>query len=167
MRKLPVRTGLLLLQTLFLSSPAAAETAQVPTVPCCHNWQEVYHPEERHEEIVCVDADVIPTRNGAHISIAILWKIRCIMVTGVLPATTSLTTPPIPTGSVLSAALQLQRTLTIPLLLTMDKYEAQAASYVQSRSIRSGYLLGGETLIPDGSARLIFSLSSNYRISVK
>lgn len=49
----------------------------------------------------------------------------------------------------------------------MDKYEAQAASYVQSRSIRSGYLLGGETMIPDGSARLIFSLSSNYRISVK
>ena len=98
---------------------------------------------------------------------AILRKMRCIMVTGVLPATTSLTTPPIPTGSVLSAALQLQRTLTIPLLLTMDKYEALAASYVQSLSIRSGYLLGGETLIPDGSARLIFSLSSNYRISVK
>lgn len=54
-----------------------------------------------------------------------------------------------------------------PLLLTMDKYEAQAASYVQSRSIRSGYLLGGETLSPDGSARLIFGLSCDYRISVK
>lgn len=65
------------------------------------------------------------------------------------------------------AALQLQGTLTIPLLLTMDKYEAQAASYVQSRSIRSGYLLGGETLSPDCSARLIFGLSCDYRISVK
>ena len=61
MRKLPVRTGLLLLQTLFLPSPAAAETEQVPTVPCCHNWPEVHHPEEGREEIVCVDADVIPT----------------------------------------------------------------------------------------------------------
>lgn len=89
------------------------------------------------------------------------------MVTGVLLATASLTNPPMPTGSVLSAALQLQETLTIPLLLTMDKYEAQAASYVQSRSIRSGYLLGGETLSPDCSARLIFGLSCDYRISVK
>lgn len=53
MRKLPVRTSLLLLLTLFLPFPTAAETEQVPTVPCCHNWQEVYHPEEGHEEIVC------------------------------------------------------------------------------------------------------------------
>ncbi len=48
--------------------------------------------------------------------------------------------------------------MNAPLILTMPKYEAQAASYVQSKNIQTGIILGGETLIPDSSVGLIFGL---------
>ncbi len=43
-----------------------------------------------------------------------------------------------------------------PLILTMKKYEQQAADYIQGESIRQGIILGGDTLIPDASVNKIF-----------
>ncbi len=52
----------------------------------------------------------------------------------------------------------LAATMNAPLILTMEKYESQAANYIQSRNIQTGITLGGETLIPDNSINLIFGL---------
>ncbi len=52
----------------------------------------------------------------------------------------------------------LAATMNAPLVLTMEKYEAQATNYIQSKNIRNGIVLGGETLIPDNSINLIFGL---------
>ena len=43
-----------------------------------------------------------------------------------------------------------------PLILTMTKYEAQAADYIQGQGIKSGVVLGGEKLISAASVDKIF-----------
>ena len=51
-------------------------------------------------------------------------------------------------------------TLKAPLILTMTKYEAQAAEYVQTQQIEKGIVLGGETLISDDAIRTIFAMAA-------
>ena len=51
-------------------------------------------------------------------------------------------------------------TLQAPLILTMTKYEAQAAEYVQTQQIEKGIVLGGETLISDDAIRTIFAMAA-------
>ncbi len=46
-------------------------------------------------------------------------------------------------------------TMNAPLILTMEKYESQAAAYIQSNTISKATILGGEKLIPDTSVDLI------------
>ena len=48
-------------------------------------------------------------------------------------------------GGALAAAMD------APLILTMEKYESQAAEYIQEQPIREAIILGGEGLIPDTS----------------
>ena len=43
-----------------------------------------------------------------------------------------------------------------PLILTMTKYESQAADYIQSQGITTGMVLGGEKLISEDSIQKIF-----------
>ena len=50
----------------------------------------------------------------------------------------------------------LAATMNAPLILTMEKYEAKAAEYIQSKGIASGTILGGEKLIPESSINKIF-----------
>ena len=47
--------------------------------------------------------------------------------------------------------------MNAPLILTMAKYEGQAAGYIQGKEIRSAVVLGGEKLIPEASVNLIFN----------
>ncbi len=47
-------------------------------------------------------------------------------------------------------------TLDAPLILTMTKYEAEAAAYSEAVGLTAGIVLGGEGLISDASARMIF-----------
>ncbi len=51
----------------------------------------------------------------------------------------------------------LAATMGAPLILTMEKYEQQATDYIQAKNIRSGFVLGGEKLIPDTSVKTIFN----------
>ena len=50
----------------------------------------------------------------------------------------------------------LATTMNAPLILTMAKYEAKAAEYVQSKGIAGAVILGGEKLIPQTSINTIF-----------
>ena len=50
----------------------------------------------------------------------------------------------------------LAATMDAPLILTMDKYEARAAEYLQAQPIREATILGGESLIPEKSVEKIF-----------
>lgn len=50
----------------------------------------------------------------------------------------------------------LATTMNAPLILTMAKYEAKAAEYVQSKGIAGAVILGGEKLIPQTSIDTIF-----------
>ncbi len=52
----------------------------------------------------------------------------------------------------------LAATMGAPLILTMEKYETQAASYIQGQSIKTGIILGGEKLIPNSSVNTIFAM---------
>ncbi len=52
----------------------------------------------------------------------------------------------------------LAATMGAPLILTMEKYETQAASYIQGQSIKTGIILGGEKLIPNASVSTIFGV---------
>ncbi len=54
--------------------------------------------------------------------------------------------------------------INAPLILTMDKYEQQAASYIQSNAICNGLVLGGEKLISDNAVRKIFDMSEDMAI---
>ena len=57
--------------------------------------------------------------------------------------------------------------LNAPLILTMTKYETQAAGYVQGKGIENGMVLGGTGLISDDSVRKIFKMSPNRTITEK
>ena len=57
--------------------------------------------------------------------------------------------------------------LDAPLILTMDKYEAKTAEYIQGQEIDSGYVLGSEELISERSVRTIFDLHKTELIAVK
>ena len=48
-------------------------------------------------------------------------------------------------------------TMGAPLILTMEKYETQAAAYIQSNTISKTTVLGGEKLIPKSSVQTIFN----------
>ena len=50
----------------------------------------------------------------------------------------------------------LAATMDAPLILTMTKYETQAAEYIQGHNITTGTVLGGTGLISDKSVELIF-----------
>ena len=50
----------------------------------------------------------------------------------------------------------LAATMDAPLILTMTKYEAKAAAYIQSQNIQSGAVLGGTGLISEESVATIF-----------
>ncbi len=52
----------------------------------------------------------------------------------------------------------LAATMNAPLILTMEKYEQQAASYIQDNAIYDGIILGGEKLIPQTSVNTIFDI---------
>ena len=54
-----------------------------------------------------------------------------------------------------------------PLILTMTKYEAKATGYIQGQGIKTGVVLGGTTLISNGSVQKIFSLISADNIGQK
>ena len=51
-----------------------------------------------------------------------------------------------------------------PLLLTSIQKEERAAAYAAAMEIRSGYVLGGPTLIGDREVRDIFSMSAGDSI---
>ena len=51
-------------------------------------------------------------------------------------------------------------TMGAPLILTMAKYEAQAANYLQTQPISEAIILGGEKLIPQASVDTIFPRDS-------
>ena len=51
----------------------------------------------------------------------------------------------------------LAATMDAPLILTMDKFEAKAAEYVQNWNIRNGTILGGEGLISEATVNNIFN----------
>ena len=50
----------------------------------------------------------------------------------------------------------LANAMNAPLILTMTKYEAKAAEYIQSQGITTGVVLGGKKLISDDSIEKIF-----------
>ncbi len=52
----------------------------------------------------------------------------------------------------------LAATMNAPLILTMPKYETQAANYIQSKNIQTGVTLGGASLIPNASVNTIFGI---------
>ncbi|MBQ1476773.1 MAG: cell wall-binding repeat-containing protein, partial [Erysipelotrichaceae bacterium] len=54
--------------------------------------------------------------------------------------------------------------LKSPVLLTRKNSEKAALDYVSSHSIKSGYLCGGEGVLPDTTARIIFSLPEDQEI---
>ena len=54
-----------------------------------------------------------------------------------------------------------------PLILTMTKYEAKATGYIQGQGIKTGVVLGGTTLISNGSVQKIFNLISADNIGQK
>ena len=51
-------------------------------------------------------------------------------------------------------------TMGAPLILTMAKYEAQAANYLQTQPISEAIILGSEKLIPQASVDTIFPRDS-------
>ena len=55
----------------------------------------------------------------------------------------------------------------VPLILTMDGYEAQARNYITRQGITCGVVLGGGTLISDATIRNIFGLDADRNIPVK
>ena len=55
----------------------------------------------------------------------------------------------------------------VPLILTMDGYEAQARNYITRQGITCGVILGGVTLISDATIRNIFGLDADRNIPVK
>ena len=57
--------------------------------------------------------------------------------------------------------------LGAPLILTMDKFEAEAADYVQAKNIANGYVLGSSGLVSDKAVRTIFALEADAEISQK
>ena len=57
--------------------------------------------------------------------------------------------------------------MNAPLILTMDKYEAEAATYAARKHISSGIVLGGDTLVSDAAVRTIFSLTESDTITAK
>ena len=57
--------------------------------------------------------------------------------------------------------------MNAPLILTMDKYEAEAASYAARKHISSGIVLGGSSLVSDASVRTIFAMDASDPIAVK
>ena len=57
--------------------------------------------------------------------------------------------------------------MNAPLILTMTKYEAQAAAYTASKNITAGTVLGGSTLISDEAVRTIFAMDASGAIAVK
>ena len=56
--------------------------------------------------------------------------------------------------------------LDAPLILTMDKYEAQAAAYVQEKGIAKGFVLGTGELISDQTVEKIFGTSIRSTFTV-
>ena len=58
-------------------------------------------------------------------------------------------------------------TLDAPLILTMTKYEAQAAEYILSCGIEKAIVLGGESLISDDTIRAIFAMEAETPVAVK
>ena len=57
--------------------------------------------------------------------------------------------------------------MNAPLILTMTKYESQAADYIQDQGIKTGVVLGGTSLISNGSVQKIFNLVSADNIGQK
>ena len=58
-------------------------------------------------------------------------------------------------------------TLDAPLVLTMTKYEAQAAEYILSCGIEKAIVLGGESLISDDAIRTVFAMEAEAPVAVK
>ena len=54
--------------------------------------------------------------------------------------------------------------LDAPLVLTMDKYEAKAAEYVQGQGIGNGYILGSGELISDKTVKTIFDMTGEITL---
>lgn len=54
-----------------------------------------------------------------------------------------------------------------PLILTATGSESQAAAYAKAKGIKSGYVIGGEGLISDTSARTIFQITGSNVVKVK
>ena len=57
--------------------------------------------------------------------------------------------------------------LKAPLILTMTKYEDAAAEYAKTTGIKTGLVLGGDSLISDASVRTIFAMDAADEIVVK
>lgn len=55
--------------------------------------------------------------------------------------------------------------LKAPLLLTMEKWESAAVTYAGNNGITSGYVLGGEKLVPDSIVRDIFAMADDATIN--
>lgn len=55
----------------------------------------------------------------------------------------------------------------VPLILTMDGYEAQARNYITRQGITCGVVLGGKTLISDSTVCSLFALDEDAEIPVK
>lgn len=64
-------------------------------------------------------------------------------------------------GGVLAYAID------VPLILTMDKYEAQAMAYAEDNGIISGIVLGGPGLVSDDTVRKIFAMEDTDPIVVQ
>lgn len=57
--------------------------------------------------------------------------------------------------------------MNAPLILTMDKYEAEAKAYAARKHIDSGIVLGGDALVSDATVRMIFAMGLSDPITVK
>ena len=57
--------------------------------------------------------------------------------------------------------------MNAPLILTMDKYEAEAVAYAARKHIDSGIVLGGDALVSDATVRMIFGMGIADPIPVK
>lgn len=55
----------------------------------------------------------------------------------------------------------------VPLILTMDKYETEAAAYLRDKGTTSGTVLGGANLISDATVRGIFNMAPDATITKK
>ena len=53
-----------------------------------------------------------------------------------------------------------------PLILTKGGKDAAAAAYAKENGIKSGYIMGGTTLIADKTAKNIFSMAASDTIKI-